>query len=390
MLRLGSLCGAALFLVATSASAQAVRPNAGFMANDLGPTDDGSTAAVPLGFEVTYFGANYTSVYINNNGYMAFDEEVSTLFTATKLDQRLLAVFFADVDTRPDAGTGTMHYGTDTVDGRPAFGATWPGVGYYERHVDHLDTFQAIIIDRTDTGAGHFDVEFNFGTVSWECGDRSEGGVDGIGGRPSAIVGYSDGVHPSFLAGSGVPGSFLDSNLATGLIHGQSQSGVLGRYVFEFRQDPVAAADAPSDAGVPEAAVNETPPSNPSTPSVLGCACELSTVHADSGLNLALLTGGATLLLSRRRQSPRGRITGHVPTDFCNSRSADRRPHDAHTWRGSTRSTTRHTRATRNPGRFAWLVVGRGRARITAQPQGPREGINDALPENRQKEPSPQ
>jgi hypothetical protein len=172
------------------------------MANDLGPTDDGSTAAVPLGFEVTYFGANYTSVYINNNGYIAFDEEVSTLFTATKLDQRLFAVFFADVDTRPDAGTGTMHYGTDTVDGRPAFGATWPAVGYYERHVDHLDTFQAIIIDRTDTGAGHFDVEFNFGTISWECGDRSDGGVDGIGGRPSAIVGYSDGVNPSFLAGS--------------------------------------------------------------------------------------------------------------------------------------------------------------------------------------------
>jgi hypothetical protein len=351
MLRLGGLCGAALFLVATGASAQAVRPNAGFMANDLGPTDDGSTAAVPLGFEVTYFGANYTSVYVNNNGYIAFDEEVSTLFTATKLDQRLLAVFFADVDTRSDAGTGTMHYGTDTVDGRPAFGATWPGVGYYERHVDQLDTFQAIIIDRADTGAGHFDVEFNFGTISWECGDRSDGGVDGIGGRPSAIVGYSDGVNPIFLPGSGAPGSFLDSNLATGLIHGQSQSDVLGRYVFEFRQDPVAAAagpsDAgvpeaavnetpPSDAGVPEAAVNETPPSNPNTPSVVGCACELSAVHADSGFSLALLTCGATLLLSRRRQSPRrGREGTFQPTLAI--REVPTRQHRAHSWGAARR-----------------------------------------------------
>jgi len=187
MRRLAGLCGASVLLVAASASAQAVRPNPGFLTNDLGPTDDGSTAAVPLGFQLTYFGANYATVYVNNNGYVAFDEEVTTLFSATKLDQRLLAVFFADVDTRADAGTGTMHYGTDMVDGRLAFGATWPGVGYYERHSDRTDTFQVVIIDRADTGAGHFDVEFNFGTLSWESGDRSDGSVDGAGGWPSAI-----------------------------------------------------------------------------------------------------------------------------------------------------------------------------------------------------------
>ena len=155
-------------------------------------------------------------------------------------------MFFADVDTRADGGGGTMHYGTDTVDGMPAFAATWPSVGYYERHDDRLDSFQLVLIDRADTGAGHFDVEFNYGTLAWESGDRSDASTDGAGGWPSAIVGYSDGVEPTLFPGSGAPGSFLDSNPVTGLVHGQTQSGVSGRYTFAFRQAPIAGAVATS------------------------------------------------------------------------------------------------------------------------------------------------
>jgi hypothetical protein len=305
MLRIGGLCGVAISLVAATASAQAIRLNSGFVENDLGPTDDGSTAAVPLGFEVTYFGANFTRVYVNNNGYVAFDEEVTTLFSATKLDQRLLAVFFADVDTRGDAGAGTVHYGTDVVDGKLAFAATWPGVGYYERHDDKLNTFQVVLIDRADTGPGHFDVECNFGTISWESGDRSDGSVDGVGGWPSAIVGYSDGVNPTLLPGSGVPGSLLDSNLVTGLIHGQLQSDLLGRYIFEFRQDPVADAAAPApEAGAPDETVEATTPTAAGSPSAVGCACDLATVQATSGYSkLTLLACAVTTILGRRRRS---------------------------------------------------------------------------------------
>jgi hypothetical protein len=309
MRRLGTLCGAAVSLVAASAGAQAIRPNQGFLANDLGPSDDDSTGAVPLGFQVTYFGANYTHVYVNNNGYIAFDEAVTTLFSATRMDQRLLAVFFADVDTRADAGTGTMHYGTDSLAGRLAFGATWSGVGYYERHTDKVDAFQIVLIERKDTGPGHFDVECNYGSIAWESGDRSDGSVDGVGGWPSAIAGYSDGVNPTFLPGSGVPGTFLDSNLMTGLIHGQNQSGVLGRYVFEFRQDPILAPATPasSDAGALDATVDAAMPTEPITPSTSGCACEVTSTRTNAGrssLALRLLTCGVIGLLLRRRQAP--------------------------------------------------------------------------------------
>jgi hypothetical protein len=30
------------------------------------------------------------------------------------------------------AGSGTLHYGTDTVDEMQAFATTWPGVGYWK------------------------------------------------------------------------------------------------------------------------------------------------------------------------------------------------------------------------------------------------------------------
>jgi hypothetical protein len=194
----------------------------------------------------------------------------------------------------------------------PAFGATWPGVGYYELHTDKVDTFQVVLIDRSDTGAGHFDVEFNYGTILWESGDRSDGSVDGVGGSPSAIVGYSDGVDASFFPGSGIPGAFLDSNPATGLIHGPAQGGVLGRYTFEFREDLVPGPEDASvvgDAGALDATVGaSTAASSPTPadppPSALGCACKLTANRTDDGgTRVTLLTCAmSALVLCRRRR----------------------------------------------------------------------------------------
>ena len=53
------------------------------------------------------------------------------------------------------------------------------------------------------------------------------------------------------------------------------------------------------------AAVDATAPSDPTPPSALSCACELSAVQAHSGgSQLALLTCGVTAILCRRRRSP--------------------------------------------------------------------------------------
>src|SRR5205807_2328478 len=52
----------------------AIRTNAGFQASSLGPNDDDSSAAVNLGFSnpINFYGNTYTSLFVNNNGNVAF------------------------------------------------------------------------------------------------------------------------------------------------------------------------------------------------------------------------------------------------------------------------------------------------------------------------------
>jgi hypothetical protein len=89
------------------------------------------------------------------------------------------------------------------------------------------------LVDRSDQGAGDFDIIFNFDQIEWETGDAS-GGTDGLGGS-SARAGYSNGTTTSLeLPGSAVNGALLDTS-PTGLVHNSRSSVVNGRYVFEVR-----------------------------------------------------------------------------------------------------------------------------------------------------------
>src|SRR5207244_10573172 len=78
--------------------------------------DDGSTGLVTTGFTSNFFGANYTSLYVNNNGDLTFDAALSTFtpFPLTTTQRVIIAPFFADVDTRIG---NVVTYGSGTVDG---------------------------------------------------------------------------------------------------------------------------------------------------------------------------------------------------------------------------------------------------------------------------------
>ncbi|MSO19387.1 MAG: hypothetical protein EXQ56_02835 [Acidobacteria bacterium] len=93
-------------------------------------------------------------------------------------------------------------------------------MGYYISQGDKLNSFQVVLIDRSDTGAGNFDIEFNYDRISWESGGIESPTDNGFGGI-SASAGYSNGTRivGSFfeVPGSLVPSSFLDTN-ANGLI----------------------------------------------------------------------------------------------------------------------------------------------------------------------------
>jgi hypothetical protein len=247
-------CVAAACIVLLGASrVQAAAIRAGFNATVLPGNDDGSTGLVSIGFNVNFFGPTYSQLYVNNNGNVTFTTALSTftpfgLTGATSIP--IIASFFGDVDTRP-LGSALTLYGTGTVDGHAAFGVTWDGVGYYGLHTDKLNKFQLLLIDRSDTGVGNFDIEFNYDQIQWETGDAS-GGSGGVGGQ-SARIGYSNGsgTPGSFfeLPGSGVNGAFLDSNLATGLIYNSLGTTVDGRYIFNARAGSVVPADPVPEPG---------------------------------------------------------------------------------------------------------------------------------------------
>lgn len=178
--------------------------------NILGRNDDGSTGQVALGFTINFFGANYAYLYINNNGNVTFNAP-SGVYNPFNLTGNtgipIIAAFFTDVDTR-GAGSGVVHYGQGSVNGRPAFAVHWDHVGYYNSRYDKLNDFQLVIIDRSDRGPGDFDLEFNYAQVQWDYNNARAGYSSGTG---AAGTFYE-------FPGSGIAGSFLDSN-PNGLAH---------------------------------------------------------------------------------------------------------------------------------------------------------------------------
>jgi uncharacterized protein (TIGR03437 family) len=217
------------------------------LGNTLAANDDDSTDAVPLGIGgtngISFFGQTFTQVYVNNNGNLTFGNPLSD-YTPNGLAQGvglpMIAAFFADVDTT-GAGSGLVQYGNATVNGFNAFVANYIDVGYFSSETDKLNSFQIVLLDRSDTGAGNFDIEFNYNQVLWETGDAS-GGTDGLGGT-SAAVGYSNGLSGSDNIYFQLPGSLVNGALINGgpdaLVSHSLNSSVPGRYIFPVRQGAV-------------------------------------------------------------------------------------------------------------------------------------------------------
>ncbi len=222
--------------------ANAVRNLPGCTTNTLPRNDDGSTGAIPLPFSINFFGTTFTQTYVNNNGNITFTGPLGTFtpFGLAGTNTPIIAPFFADVDTNGTA-SGVVQYGNTIVDDRQAFCVNYINVGYFSSRTDKLNSFQVILIDRTNTGAGNFDIEFNYNQIQWETGSAS-GGTGGLGGN-SARAGYANGTAQSGtffeLPGSAVNGGLLDTNQTTGLTNTSRNSGVLGRHAFFARSGTI-------------------------------------------------------------------------------------------------------------------------------------------------------
>src|SRR3990172_5173835 len=196
----------AWFAEAMAAPEPAIR--AGFNAGILPGNDDGSAGPVSIGFTINFYGQSFNTLYVNNNGNITFDARLAAYSPPllAGLGRKIIAPFFADVDTGiPPSGStvsGPVNYGTGTVGGRPAFGVNWPHVGYYDYKTNKLNTFQLILIDRSDVAPGDFDFEFNYSQIQWETGDYS-GGVNGLGGTAARV---------GFATGAATPGTSFEVN----------------------------------------------------------------------------------------------------------------------------------------------------------------------------------
>ncbi len=198
-LSLIGLCCAALLL--SVVPARALGPNAlmyptGWNTNAVTRGDDTSNLVVNLPFTMNWLGTNYTQLYLNMNGNVTFraGSRRTSQALLTGVGQGIMAPFWADVDTRYVGSPNLLYYSNitsgsvTTVNGRKAILVTWAAVQYYNNgnttSQTATDTFQLVIVDRSDTGAGNFDFIYNYDQMLW---DKGTAGADlragGLGGQ---------------------------------------------------------------------------------------------------------------------------------------------------------------------------------------------------------------
>lgn len=159
----------------------------------MAPNDDESTGNIPIPFNFCLYGINYTSLWINNNGNVTFDNPLPTFSAVGFPDPTyvMVAPFWGDVDTR---GIGEVWYKITPT----AMYVNWENCGYYNSYVDKTNTFSLIISDAADPviGVGN-NVAFCYQDMQWTTGDASAG-VNGFGGV-SATVGCNRGDGVAFV-----------------------------------------------------------------------------------------------------------------------------------------------------------------------------------------------
>jgi len=129
------------------------------------------SAKANLGFNISFYGNHTSSVFVNTDGNITTSAALTAFVASripTSLGQGIIAPFYADVDTTAGAAAGranSITYGTGSLGGHQIFAVTWTQVGYFNNHTTPLDTFQLVLINRSDTGPGNFDIEFNYGNI---------------------------------------------------------------------------------------------------------------------------------------------------------------------------------------------------------------------------------
>jgi hypothetical protein len=201
----------------------------GYYTDELGTRlarSDDASFLVNLGFNVSLFGATFTSLYINTNGNVTFGGSSSTYSTSDVTTASgfnflpVIAPFLSDVDTR-SLTSGLIHYRLDS----DQLIVTWDAVGRYALDASVRDSFQLVLrADDFLLPVGEGRIGFFYKDMSWERGPA---------GMFAAAVGLGDG------QGSG------------SVLEGSSLNGIAASVANQYLWFNPAQADNPS-SGVPE------------------------------------------------------------------------------------------------------------------------------------------
>jgi hypothetical protein len=148
--------------------------------NSVDVTGDANTAtAVDLGFSINFGGTSFSTLFINENGYVSFGTPITfdpTITNLSQLNGNVVAPYYADLTSVASTGElssfsdGTVSSSTGEVDfeapfaspATPAFRVTWFNVGV-PNYANLTGTIQAVFYDTDGAGAGgNFDLEFNY------------------------------------------------------------------------------------------------------------------------------------------------------------------------------------------------------------------------------------
>ncbi|CAN2391630.1 Nidogen-like [Pristimantis euphronides] len=205
--------------------------------------DDGTSGEIQISVKFKFFGKEYKSLHVNNNGVISFNTAVSQYtpdaFPLTN-GETFVTPFWGDVDN--DLG-GDVYYRESTepelmqkitedmkkhlpnlhYESTWAFVATWHEVAYYGSASKKVNTFQAILT----TDGYNYIIILNYGDIQWTTGTASEGDAyTGLGGTP-AQAGFNSGDDTHYF---NIPGSRTDQVLN---IKSTSNVNHPGRWVFQ-------------------------------------------------------------------------------------------------------------------------------------------------------------
>ena len=223
---------------------------AGFGEGVLGRNDDSSTGPIDIrsifgATGVNFFGTNYTSLFVNNNGNITFTSSLSDFTPSpigTGLSFPIIAPYWFDIDTRggvlttspggTSTGSNLVYYDLDLT--THTFTVTWDDVGWYSFRSNPINAFQLQLIDQ---GGGNFDIIFNYEIIGAagpadadDPGEYARAGFSPGGGRPGGFE----------LPGSGSELAVLQFDTNAG------NTGVPGYWIFQVRGGQVLGGTSPT------------------------------------------------------------------------------------------------------------------------------------------------